>query len=182
MIVSAALLQRERGVPGTGVPEVLAHSGAPRGSVYHHFPDGRAQLAQEATAYAAGQLADGLDKLLEERSFTDVLDAFAESWIGVLEGEEFAAGCPVAAGALDHTAGSGARQAAADGFDRWTKSIERALQRSGVASDRAHLLALTAISAFEGAIILSRAKQSIEPLKAVTATLRELAERELASA
>ena len=53
MILSQALLQRERGVAGTALPDVLEHSGAPRGSIYHHFPQGRTQLAEEATEWAA---------------------------------------------------------------------------------------------------------------------------------
>ena len=37
----------------------LAHSGAPRGSIYHHFPGGKAQLVEEATRYG-GMTADAL--------------------------------------------------------------------------------------------------------------------------
>ena len=48
MLDSTALLLRERGVGGVTVDAVLAHSGAPRGSVYHHFPGGRNQLLLEA--------------------------------------------------------------------------------------------------------------------------------------
>src|SRR6478735_5029996 len=52
MVVSAALLIRERGAQPTAIADVLAHSGAPRGSAYHYFPGGRTQLLCEATAYA----------------------------------------------------------------------------------------------------------------------------------
>src|ERR671935_265755 len=48
MVVSAALLIRERGARATSIDDVLAHSGAPRGSVYHHFPGGRQQLLRVA--------------------------------------------------------------------------------------------------------------------------------------
>lgn len=52
MVRSAAFLFRERGYSGTGFRDVIAHSGAPRGSIYHHFPEGKAQLAEEAVRYA----------------------------------------------------------------------------------------------------------------------------------
>jgi AcrR family transcriptional regulator len=182
MIVSAALLQRERGVPGTGLPDVLKHSGAPRGSVYHHFPGGRAQVAEEATAFAAEQLSRGLDALLADLGPVDALDAFAALWRDVLSGEQYAAGCPVAAGALDHTPHSGARRAAAAGFDRWNRAIAHGLTDAGVTAERADLLATTAISAFEGAIILSRAKQSTAPIDAVATILRDVLTRELSGA
>src|SRR5271168_4800559 len=52
MIESAALLFSERGVQGTSFTDVLAHSGAPRGSVYHHFSGGKTQLVEDATRWA----------------------------------------------------------------------------------------------------------------------------------
>src|SRR4051812_36648835 len=52
MVVSTALLMRERGARATSLDAVLEHSGAPRGSIYHHFPGGRTQLLREATDYA----------------------------------------------------------------------------------------------------------------------------------
>ena len=62
MIVSTALLVRERGARATSIDDVLAHSGAPRGSVYHHFPGGRDELLREATAYAGDVVARGLER------------------------------------------------------------------------------------------------------------------------
>jgi TetR/AcrR family transcriptional repressor of lmrAB and yxaGH operons len=48
MLLSAVTLLRERGRNGVTLDAVLAHSGAPRGSIYHHFPGGRDQLVLEA--------------------------------------------------------------------------------------------------------------------------------------
>ena len=48
MVRSAASLIGSRGVSATSFSDVLADSGAPRGSIYHHFPDGKKQLAQDA--------------------------------------------------------------------------------------------------------------------------------------
>ncbi|WP_244949947.1 TetR/AcrR family transcriptional regulator [Streptomyces griseofuscus] len=61
MVLSAAALLREYGAGGTSVDKVLAHSGAPRGSVYHHFPGGRAQLIDEAVAHAGDFVAGLID-------------------------------------------------------------------------------------------------------------------------
>src|SRR4051812_36445363 len=84
MIVSQALLQRERGVAGTALPDVLEHSGAPRGSIYHHFPDGRTQLAEEATQWAADFISRRLEASLAEGDALTALDAFVTDWIAVL--------------------------------------------------------------------------------------------------
>jgi len=88
MIVSQALLQRERGVAGTALPDVLEHSGAPRGSIYHHFPDGRAQLAEEATEWAAGFTSRRLESLLASGDVVSALDAFIDDWTATLRDSE----------------------------------------------------------------------------------------------
>ena len=71
MVVSAALLIRERGAHSTAIADVLAHSGAPRGSAYHYFPGGRTQLLCEAVDYAAEYMTA---KLAAADSCLDALD------------------------------------------------------------------------------------------------------------
>jgi AcrR family transcriptional regulator len=48
MIEAAWLLIAERGLEGMSTREVLAHTGAPRASVYHYFPRGRTELIEQA--------------------------------------------------------------------------------------------------------------------------------------
>ena len=59
MLISAAEVMRERGAAGVTIDEVLARSGAPRGSVYYHFPEGRNQILTEALQYAGEAITDG---------------------------------------------------------------------------------------------------------------------------
>src|SRR5437764_3111301 len=89
MIVSQALLQRERGVAGTALPDVLEHSGAPRGSIYHHFPDGREQLANEATQWAADFISRRLEASLADGDPLAAFDAFVADWVVVLRDSGF---------------------------------------------------------------------------------------------
>ena len=97
MIRSAATLIRERGVEGTSFSDVLAHSGAPRGSIYHHFPRGKAQLVEEATRYAGEVVAKGLARALDGDDPAAALRAFVATWEAVLRGSDFDAGCSVVA-------------------------------------------------------------------------------------
>src|SRR6059036_1384349 len=83
MIQSAALLFRERGVEGTAFADVLEHSGAPRGSVYHHFPGGKLQLAEEATRHAGDFIAVGLAAALEHDDPITALETFIDVWIAI---------------------------------------------------------------------------------------------------
>src|SRR6201992_4487655 len=61
MLISAAEVMRERGAAGVTIDEVLARSGAPRGSVYYHFPDGRHQILAEALQYAGDAITADID-------------------------------------------------------------------------------------------------------------------------
>ena len=82
MVRSAAYLFRERGYSGTGFRDVIAHSGAPRGSIYHHFPDGKAQLAEEA-------VRRNLQKSVESNPAWNGLTAVAEGRYILLPGHKF---------------------------------------------------------------------------------------------
>jgi TetR/AcrR family transcriptional repressor of lmrAB and yxaGH operons len=177
MIVSQALLQRERGVAGTALPDVLQHSGAPRGSIYHHFPNGRAQLADEATKWAADFISKRLQASLADGDPIAALDQFTADWLTVLQDTEFSAGCPVVAGALDATT----RATAAEGFQRWEALLRESFTAAGLTADRAEALAVTFIASIEGAIVLSRAEGTTRPLERTADQLRSLLKKELAA-
>lgn len=173
MIRSAMLLFRERGIEGTSFADVIEHSRAPRGSIYHHFPGGKAELAEETTRYAGEQIAAGLAAALAEKDPADALGRFVESWRGVLTEGDFA-GCPVVAATLEGDRSPGARDRAEAAFNRWQELLADALEGHGVASDRATSIATIAISAIEGAIVLSRAERSVAPLERVGGELERL--------
>ena len=59
MIEGAVTLLAMRGLEGTAFSDVLERSGAPRGSIYHHFPGGKAQLGVEAVE-SSGRFINGL--------------------------------------------------------------------------------------------------------------------------
>ena len=56
MVRSAAALIGSQGVSATSFSDVLADSGAPRGSIYHHFPDGKKQLAEDAIRWTSDRV------------------------------------------------------------------------------------------------------------------------------
>ena len=66
MLQAATRLLQTRGYYGTGLNDVLAESGAPRGSLYFHFPDGKGQLALEATRAAVDEVTLATAKTLAE--------------------------------------------------------------------------------------------------------------------
>jgi TetR/AcrR family transcriptional regulator, lmrAB and yxaGH operons repressor len=177
MIRSAALLFRRQGIEGTSFSDVLDHSGAPRGSIYHHFPGGKAQLAEEATRYAGDFIAAGLVAALADDDPVAAVHAFTKSWLVILRQDDFADGCPVAAAAVEGNGNPGAREAAGAAFARWEDLIAGAVERRGVPADRARSVAALVIGAIEGAIVVSRAQHSTEPLERVGAEIEQLVAR-----
>lgn len=180
MVVSAALLMRERGAHSTAIADVLEHSGAPRGSAYHYFPGGRGQLLCEAVDYAAGYVADTIEGASSAVGMLDIAVDFYRK--GLLD-SDFRAGCPVMAVAVE--AGdpdprtAAAVQHAAEAFERWNQLIAGRLVADGVSRGKAAELATLVIAALEGALVLARTRGDVAPLDAVHRRLRNLLKSEI---
>ena len=182
MIESAALLIRERGVHATSFTDVLQHSGAPRGSIYHHFPNGKTELAEAATRWAGDFILDSTTDALARNDPLEAIDFLARWWTQVLTRSDFQAGCVIAAAALEGDREPAVRDAAAHAFDQWERALTRALATNGLSRARARALAQLTIAAFEGAVILARARQTTTPLDRVARELRRTIAEALATA
>lgn len=174
MIASAAMLIRERGARPTAIGDVLAHSGAPRGSAYHYFPGGRNELLCEAVDYAADFVATAISNAGSGEQMLDTAVRFYRE--GLLD-TGFRAGCPVMAVAVeagDPDIGADVVQHAAGAFDRWRDLIARRLVDDGVPRTEAGELAALVVAALEGALVLCRVNHDIEPLDMVAGQLRRM--------
>jgi AcrR family transcriptional regulator len=170
MIISTALLIRERGARSTAISDVLAHSGAPRGSAYHHFPGGRTQLLCEAVDYAAEYTATRIAKADTSVAAVDVIvDGFRR----LLLESDFRAGCPVVAVAVEADNPPVIDRAAA-AFVRWTDLIAAKLADDGASTERAEELAMLLMTSIEGAIVVARTARDVKPLDLVHRQLRTL--------
>src|SRR5947209_9321402 len=146
MIRSAVKVMRERGVEAMSLNEVLTRAGAPRGSVYHHFPHGKAQLVREATQSAGDFMADQ-ERAAVAGGSLNALRLLVEYWRHILLPSDFVAGCPIVAVAVDGAAQPDARDAAGTTFERWCEIFAGALEDEGVAPARARSIATTVIAA-----------------------------------
>ena len=167
MVESAAVLIREQGVEATSFSDVIVASGAPRGSIYHYFPRGKAQLVEEATRYGTDFVVARLASAIEQGDTASAIRAFGGFYAEILRDSDFGAGCPVLAAALEGERSPGARDAAGDGFKQWEAVIARGLERDGLASDQAARLATLIVASLEGSIVLSRAQRTTAPLERV---------------
>ena len=169
MVVSTALLMREKGARATSIDDVLQHSGAPRGSIYHHFPRGRRQLLEEATEWAGEYMAG---RLAEGASAAEVLDTLIGEYRALLVETECRAGCPIVAVAVE--AESDLQDRADAVFTRWEDVLAERLVADGVKRRRAREIAVLAIASIEGALIMARARRDPAPLDTVHSQLRAL--------
>lgn len=170
MVISTALLIRERGAHSTAISDVLEHSGAPRGSAYHYFPGGRTQLLCEAVDYAAEYTAAQVAKAADSLAAVDVImDGFRAQLIE----SDYRAGCPVVAVAVEADNQPVIDRAAA-AFTRWTELIGQRLESDGVAGERAEELAMLLMTSIEGAIVVARTARDPKPLDLVHRQLRAI--------
>lgn len=175
MIQSAGTLLRERGLAGTSFREVLAHSGAPRGSIYHHFPEGKNQLVEEAVTAAGVAGSEMIAACADDGDAVVTLRRFIRLWGQGLEASGYEAGCPLVAVTTAASADEpGLRAAAAEAFAAWHDALAACLRDGGLSRARARRLATTIIAAVEGAVVLCRAQHSGQPLKDVGAELEPL--------
>jgi AcrR family transcriptional regulator len=180
MIRSAVQLFREQGYSGTGFRELVEHSKTPRGSIYHHFPGGKAELGVEAVR-AAGRYTDRVVRdLMESGDPAAGVDGYMRWWARFLEASDFRAGCPVLAVASEaHPAAPELERAAADEFARWQTSLAAAFRKAGLAPDRARSIATLVVATFEGATVMARARKDVRPLDQARRELRRLIQEAL---
>src|SRR5512139_1968350 len=160
MLISAAEVLRERGAAGVTIDEVLARSGAPRGSVYHHFPAGRNQILIEALQYAGEEITEVIDEAVAKGG-RYLVRKFVAFWEELLTESGFAAGCPVVAAAIGAADEEPQLTTVAGSiFGHWRDALSRAFVTDGFDESDAAALAITCIAALEGAVVLCRSSRT----------------------
>lgn len=174
MVRSAASLIRSRGVSATSLSDVLADSGAPRGSIYHHFPEGKRQLAEDAILWTSERLLAHL-RAGSTSSPSDVLERFIDLWRRTVVASGGTAGCVVAGVAIDTVPDeTGLIELVRATFRSWAALLAEQLETAGVPSRRATPIAMATLAGMEGALILCRAEGNVKPLDAVALELMRL--------
>jgi TetR/AcrR family transcriptional repressor of lmrAB and yxaGH operons len=174
MVRSAASLIRTRGVSATSFSDVLADSGAPRGSIYHHFPKGKEQLAADAITWTSGRVL-AHQRAHPAATAAGVLERFIDMWRQTVIVSGGKAGCVVAGVAIDTVAGEpGLIDVVRSTFRSWADLLAEQLEAVGVPAERASPIAMATLAGMEGALILCRAEGNKAPLETVAAELMRL--------
>lgn len=168
-------LIRRKGVPGTTMLEVIEAAGGSRGSLYHYFPGGKTQMVEDAVRSAIQDYSAGIEYLVTLPP-AEAIPLLVEVWRAEAEASDYTAGCPVVAAALGGASEPHARDLAGTAFADWTAALTTLLRNNGFSLDRAEGLATLALAAIEGAVVLSLAQRSSEPLVRVAAELVTMTE------
>jgi AcrR family transcriptional regulator len=174
---AAAALFRRHGYSATGLKRIAAESGAPFGSIYHFFPGGKEQLAEDTIRLSGPQYMQMVRALLD--SVPDPLESLANAFrvaADDLAATGYADACPVATVALEVASSNETlRVATADVFDEWLDGGTEWFARWVPDREVARSLAYSMIMILEGAFVLSRAARDPKPLHVAGRSMVELA-------
>lgn len=174
LVDATAALLRRQGYHATGLSDIVAESGAPRGSLYFYFPNGKDELARAALLESTAAWRARVDAATAgARDLGEAIDAVVALLADDLEASGWDNGCPVAAVALESTSEL-VRQTVQEHFESWLAAVAGRLTALGVPPEPARGLATVTLSAFEGALLLARVSRSREPLVAVGRALRAM--------
>ncbi len=176
MIETTASLVHRRGFHGTSLNEILAESGAPRGSLYYHFPGGKEELVLEATRQGVARITQFLQEIFAEApDAAEAVRAFIEAAAQELRDSGYVFGCPVAPIVLDAPAESSElAETCREALEEWQRVLVEGLGSAGIEGGRAESLATVILCGLEGGLILARARRDIVPLDAVAQELASM--------
>jgi TetR/AcrR family transcriptional repressor of lmrAB and yxaGH operons len=179
ILKAAKHLFQQRGYYAVGTAEILQTSHAPKGSMYHHFPDGKEQIAIEAVATMRGDLMAMLHKLeADELSVAATIRWLAKGMARWLKESEWREGTMLASTTVGSVPELPKLHAAIkEAFDEWRQHVAKRLVLEGWTKAAALSMAQTLIAATEGAMILGRIDQDEKIVLKVAETMALMVER-----
>jgi AcrR family transcriptional regulator len=166
ILIATAELFRRQGYTGTGLKQVAAEAQAPFGSLYHHFPDGKDQLAAEVLRRSGAMYLQLFVAIALQAP--DVPTGVGEFFTGAAQtlcDTGYTDACPIATVALEvASTNEPLRIASAEVFESWISGATKYFATAGISREQAHALALSMLCLLEGAFLFSRALRTTEPM------------------
>ena len=166
-ILSATLdLIERQGFHNTGLQQIIKASGAPKGSLYFHFPDGKDQIVALALEQGTQLIGSMIEHAFNMADNLEVAVGWLFDGLSVrLQSSAFEKGCPVATVALEvNEQHPDVLEACRKAFDQWQGAITLGLQAKGMSNELAASEAALMLSQLEGAMMLARIRRSREPM------------------
>ncbi|MFD4529676.1 TetR/AcrR family transcriptional regulator [Streptomyces sp. NPDC058470] len=162
LIAATRTLIEAQGYFGTGLNQVLTESGAPRGSLYFHFPSGKDQLVTAALTESGQEVGDLIESLSVGRlSAVGIVRQLIEVFADRMERSDYGMGCPLATVALEVARGNEElRLVCAEAYERWQGALADRLVDEGLTRSAAQAAAGAVLAQVEGALLLARVHHS----------------------
>jgi len=178
LIEATTALLADRGYHGTGMKDILGASHVVAGSLYHHFPGGKDELAAACVRRASHDVAARIDASLGNRPLVDAVEAFYTASAATLRATDFRTGCPVGTPAAETTTlAAPVASAVAHAFIDWESALTRGLCAHGWPEGDAVETASILLSLFEGALLIARAQRTTRPLEVAARHSRAIVEQ-----
>ncbi len=173
MVTAARELFASRGYHATAFSDVVEASGAPRGSIYFHFPGGKEELAHAAAQAAAVELLEICEEAAAQADGpASYVRALTKVVADRLENSGYERGCAIATMVLELAPHSEAmRECFEECFARWCEVMADHLRGWGMRDEQAKDAAVMIMTMIEGALLISRAMRSTAPLHTATEQL-----------
>lgn len=166
LIHAAAGLFRTHGYHGVGLSDLLSAAKAPKGSLYHHFPNGKSDLALAAATWAS----DGMLRIIAQ-SFADApgfhegaktlcyklakLFDLANQWTG----------CPISATLFIGPENEDFRIHTQLLYDGWIAEVRDHAERFGMTESEAQQISEHMFILIQGAWMLARARRDTDVIR-----------------
>ncbi|MEL7099825.1 MAG: TetR/AcrR family transcriptional regulator [Pseudomonadota bacterium] len=171
LIRAAAILFRSHGYNGVGVAEILTEAKAPKGSLYHHFPNGKADLAVAAARAASDEMLRlAAASFAEAKSFNDGAATLCHKLAKLFDKTGWDT-CPIAATLLPGPDNPDFRAEAQHIYDGWIGEIHDHAARLGLDEAQAQAKSEALFIAIQGAWTLARARCDSDVLRRVPDSL-----------
>jgi TetR/AcrR family transcriptional repressor of lmrAB and yxaGH operons len=169
---------RDRGFEGASLADLSRATGLGKSSLYHHFPEGKEQMA-EAVLGRAKNLIDS--EILGTAWASGPLKGRVRKIVSTLD-QMYAGGrTPCVLGQLANSrVGAHARQDLREAFAHWIEAIAMLASESGMSQMRARHFAEDWVARLQGALLLQAANGDAGPYERTMKTLLELAKEDAA--
>jgi TetR/AcrR family transcriptional regulator, lmrAB and yxaGH operons repressor len=166
IIDAAVTLFRQKGFSATGLNDIVELSGAPKGSLYHYFPQGKAAIGEAAVQEAGRRVAETVQTLSgPAKSAGELIRAHARLLATWMAQSGYRDGSPITTVLLENAPADAGITAAGDAaLGDWRRIIAAKLVQDGFAAERAGRLAVLATAALDGALVQARVEQSGAPI------------------
>ncbi len=173
ILQSATRLFQRQGYNGTGLNQIIEESGAPKGSIYYHFPNGKEEIALEAISVMRRSVLEGAERDLSgKKSAIEAYQFYINNIATIFDSKDCVEGLSIgliaSETALTH---ENLRHACEAVFKDWQSLYADILEQYGFEREEAEGLGITIAAMIEGACILSITYQNGEPLRSIVKQL-----------